>query len=159
MAVGGDEGAELLAEAVTALAASPYRLTLAAALLDSGVLAQAQSRPEAASTALRRSADLALECGAELVAARAEQCLAQLAPDPREMRGSAPHGLTRQEHRVALMAAHGLTNRQIAEELCVTLRAVEFHLSGAYRKLGVKRGGLAPKLLPDDQSRPRLSAA
>ncbi|MFJ8313405.1 MULTISPECIES: helix-turn-helix transcriptional regulator [unclassified Streptomyces] len=160
-AVGGDEGAELLAEAVTALEDSPSRLALAAALLDCGALAQAQGRPEAARTALRRSAELARECGAEPVVARAEEHLAQLAPDPREMRGPAPHGLTRQEHRVALMAKHGLTNRQIAEQLCVTLRAVEFHLSGAYRKLGVKRDGLAAMLLSDSHShsRPSLSAA
>jgi DNA-binding CsgD family transcriptional regulator len=35
------------------------------------------------------------------------------------------------------MASHGLTNRQIAGQLSVTVHAVKFHLAGVYRKLGV----------------------
>jgi DNA-binding NarL/FixJ family response regulator len=46
--------------------------------------------------------------------------------------------LTRGELRVAEMAARGLANREIANELVVTVKAVEWHLSNAYRKLGVK---------------------
>ncbi|MEU7481018.1 helix-turn-helix transcriptional regulator [Lentzea sp. NPDC042327] len=45
--------------------------------------------------------------------------------------------LTRQENRVARMAAQGQTNRQIAETLHLTRRTVELHLSSAYRKLGI----------------------
>lgn len=36
-----------------------------------------------------------------------------------------------------MMAARGLTNREIAETLHLTRRTVELHLSGAYRKLGI----------------------
>ena len=50
------------------------------------------------------------------------------------------------------MAASGLTNRQIAAEMTVTVKAVEWHLSHVYRKLGVRnRTGLA-----DDARRRRL---
>ena len=35
------------------------------------------------------------------------------------------------------MAAEGLTNQRIADELFVTLKTVEGHLAKAYRKLGV----------------------
>jgi DNA-binding CsgD family transcriptional regulator len=35
------------------------------------------------------------------------------------------------------LAARGKPNRQIAEELFVTQRTVEFHLGHAFRKLGI----------------------
>lgn len=45
--------------------------------------------------------------------------------------------LTPRERRVAGMAARSMTNPEIAEALFVTVRTVEFHLFGAYRKLGI----------------------
>ena len=37
------------------------------------------------------------------------------------------------------LAAEGRTNREIAQELYVTLKTVEGHLSRAYPKLGIER--------------------
>lgn len=54
--------------------------------------------------------------------------------------------LTPSERRVATLAAEGLTNREIAEELQVTAQTVGWHLGNVYRKLGVRRGGLADAL-------------
>jgi DNA-binding CsgD family transcriptional regulator len=45
--------------------------------------------------------------------------------------------LTRQERRIAALARAGLSNRQIAEELSLTMRTVEFHLTSVYRKLAI----------------------
>ena len=45
--------------------------------------------------------------------------------------------LTRGERRVVVLAATGKGNKEIAEELVVTVKAVEWHLSNAYRKLGI----------------------
>ena len=45
--------------------------------------------------------------------------------------------LTPAERRVAQLAAEGLTNRQIAETLWVTLKTVEVHLGRSYGKLGI----------------------
>jgi DNA-binding NarL/FixJ family response regulator len=57
--------------------------------------------------------------------------------------------LTRRERDVALLAARGLANRQIAERLVLSVRTVESHLAQTYRKLGVKdRKELADILAP-----------
>jgi DNA-binding NarL/FixJ family response regulator len=48
-----------------------------------------------------------------------------------------PEALTPAERRVAALAATGMANHDIATELVVTPRTVEFHLSATYRKLGV----------------------
>jgi DNA-binding CsgD family transcriptional regulator len=53
-----------------------------------------------------------------------------LRPDPRSV-------LSPRELEVLEMASLGLTNRQIAQRLYVTVHAVKFHLAGIYRKLGV----------------------
>ena len=45
--------------------------------------------------------------------------------------------LTPSEYRVATLASQGMSNREIAASLFVTLKTVEFHLSRCYRKLGI----------------------
>jgi DNA-binding CsgD family transcriptional regulator len=45
--------------------------------------------------------------------------------------------LTPRERDVTMLAAKGLTNREIAETTCTSLRTVEGHLLRAYRKLGI----------------------
>jgi DNA-binding CsgD family transcriptional regulator len=45
--------------------------------------------------------------------------------------------LTPSERRVAALAAAGHTNREIADQLFVTVKNVEGHLAGAFRKLGI----------------------
>jgi DNA-binding CsgD family transcriptional regulator len=56
-------------------------------------------------------------------------------------------GLTATEQRVARLAADGLSNKQIAVQLYVSIYTVEKHLSHVYEKLGVRsRGELAGRL-------------
>ena len=51
--------------------------------------------------------------------------------------------LTPTERRVAELAAEGLSNKEIARALFVTVSTVEVHLSHAYAKLGVRSRGAA----------------
>ncbi|WP_418287548.1 helix-turn-helix domain-containing protein [Lentzea guizhouensis] len=58
---------------------------------------------------------------------------------PHAEAGAGPaDALSGRERRVAERAAAGASNREIAEELFVTVRTVESHLSNVYRKLGVE---------------------
>jgi DNA-binding NarL/FixJ family response regulator len=65
-------------------------------------------------------------------------------------RSPRPSGeLTQSELRAAELAVDGLSNKEIAGQLVVTVHTVEVHLSRAYAKLGVRsRGQLAGRLPP-----------
>jgi DNA-binding NarL/FixJ family response regulator len=72
---------------------------------------------------------------------------------------SAPLPLTPREREIATLAAGGLSNRQIAERLVVSVRTVEGHLYRACAKLGVPDRAALAALLPGNQPRPhRLQA-
>ncbi len=45
--------------------------------------------------------------------------------------------LTNHERQVATLAADGFSNREIAEQLVVTVKTVEWHLKNSFLKLGV----------------------
>lgn len=49
----------------------------------------------------------------------------------------APPALTRREEQIAALAAAGRRNQQIAEDLSVSVRTVENHLTAVYAKLGI----------------------
>jgi DNA-binding NarL/FixJ family response regulator len=70
--------------------------------------------------------------------ARAARLLERAGERARPLRSDAVALLTQAEHRVARLAARGLTNRQIAEQLSVTIKGIEWHLSRVYRKLGIR---------------------
>lgn len=53
-------------------------------------------------------------------------------------RSASAGGLTATERRVAGLAVDGLTNKQIARVLVVTVNTVEFHLRNTYAKLGIR---------------------
>lgn len=56
---------------------------------------------------------------------------------PKAMSAAAKIDLTTREREVLCLAAKGHSNAAIADELFVTAQTVKFHLSNAYRKMGV----------------------
>ena len=78
---------------------------------------------------------------------RVRRLLERLGETPHTSRTEIIARLTRSELRVARLAGLGATNRAIAADVGVTIKAVEWHLSHAYRKLGIRgRAGLAQVL-------------
>jgi DNA-binding CsgD family transcriptional regulator len=69
---------------------------------------------------------------------------------PPRLRTTGPASLTPSERRVTTLAAKGMTNREVAQELCITEKTVESHLGAAYRKLAVRsRAQLIRALIPE----------
>lgn len=56
----------------------------------------------------------------------------------RHSRAKGPFGLTTQERRVLAQLPHDLTNREIAENLGISINTVKTHLGNALRKLDVR---------------------
>ncbi len=134
-----EDGAEdSLREAVEVLERSPARLERARANAALGSWLRRERRPSDARDPLRQALELAEACGAEALAADVRTELRASGARPRTSALSGVESLTASERRVASLAADGQTNRDIAQELFVTPKTVEVHLSNTYRKLGLR---------------------
>lgn len=142
-----DERGALLQEAVTTLACTAAALDHAQARIALGTLLRARGDRAAARDHLRIGLDLASGCGAEPLAATGRAELVAAGGRPRRVRSTGVDALTSGELQVARLAAAGRTNREIAEALFVTTKAVKWHLGNAYKKLGVASRAQLPDAL------------
>ena len=99
---------------------------------------------------LRRAEAYAGEEGLWPLHARVAGLLARLGEQALPLAGRALDVLTPAEQRVARLAARELTNRQVAAELEVSVKGVEWHLSRIYRKLGITSRAALATLLADE---------
>jgi DNA-binding CsgD family transcriptional regulator len=129
---------DLLAESVSVLEDSGARLELARSLVELGSAIRRSGHRAAAREPLGRGMELAHVCGATALVARAREEALAAGSRPRRIMRTGVDALTASERRVARMAAQGLTNREIAQALFVTVRTVQVHLQHAYRKLGIE---------------------
>jgi len=94
------------------------------------------------SRALLRTALETLDgLGAVAWADRAQRALRASGESARRRDPSTVLTLTAQEQQVAQLVKQGLSNRDVAARLFVSPRTVEYHLSNAYQKLGVRSRG------------------
>ncbi|HWM10069.1 MAG TPA: AAA family ATPase [Solirubrobacteraceae bacterium] len=140
-----EPAAEALAAAAEDYAALGLRFDAARSWLSLGRAQRRLRKWAAARAALSRAADGFDGAGAPGWADDARAELARVGG-----RGPRAAGdLTPTERRTAELAAEGLSNKEIARTLVVTVHTVEVHLSKAYAKLGVRsRSQLAARLAP-----------
>jgi DNA-binding NarL/FixJ family response regulator len=142
-----DEAIVLLEQAVDTLASSPAQLEHVRALVELGAALRRANRRAAARSPLRQALDLADRGGMRLLARRARHELRAAGARPRRAALAGVDALTPAEHRVATLAAHGYNNREVAEQLYITRRTVETHLTHAFQKLDINGRSELPALL------------
>jgi DNA-binding CsgD family transcriptional regulator len=137
----------MLTEAVAIAASSEARIEHCRALLELGAVLRRVGRRTDAGRALGEALEIARTCGARLLQERAQAELEVAGARVQRAARRGADALSPSERRVVGLAIEGLSNRQIAEALFVTRKAVEWHLGNAYRKLDVRsRGELAGAL-------------
>ncbi|MFI8826809.1 AAA family ATPase [Streptomyces sp. NPDC053431] len=142
-----------LHESVELLEGGEGPLQLALALGELGDVHHAKGDFGRARMLTRRAWHLAKSCAAEPVCRR----LAPQSPEgghveagpEDEMSQGNDTLLSEAENRVAVLAAQGLTNREISAKLYITVSTVEQHLTRIYRKLSVKRRRDLPTALAE----------
>jgi DNA-binding CsgD family transcriptional regulator len=132
----------LVATAQAAYVALGDRWEQARTQLIAGEVHRRARRRARARDALADAVAIFVDLGAALWAAQAREQLERIVP-ARDEAG----GLTPTQRHVAELAIDGLTNRQVADRLFMSVHTVEAHLSAVYRTLGIRgRGELARAL-------------
>lgn len=134
-----DESVETLRAAVELLAQSPARLQEARARVTLGGALRRRGHRVESREPLRDGYELARRCGADVLAEAARSELRASGVRLRREALTGADALTPSEQRIARMAAGGLSNAEIAQELFVTVKTIEMHLTHVYRKLEIGR--------------------
>lgn len=114
----------------------PLPLAHAEALLSYGAHLRRSGRPSQARAPLTRALEISEQARSARVARVARVELAACGARRRK-RAEQRSQLTPQEQRVALLAAEGMSNAQIAAALTVSPKTVDNHLQQIYSKLGI----------------------
>ncbi|HMJ36964.1 MAG TPA: AAA family ATPase [Baekduia sp.] len=153
MTLDGASRLAALEEAVAVLDGSPARLVRAEALADLGAALRRLRRDVDARPPLREALELARRCGAVGLAKVAFDELAATGERVRRYTPIGVESLTPSQRRVAELAASGMTNRQIAQTLFLTVKTIESHLAAAYDNLGIRSRQQLPAALSRQPSR------
>lgn len=149
---------EAFEQARMALAALPLPFEQARVDFAHGITLRRAGRRREAAARLSTARQGFAELGAQVYVERCDRELKTGRPAPRGVDGGehAPSigVLTQQEQTVAELVASGLTNREAAAALVLSVKTVQFHLTRVYAKLGVRsRSELAARFLREPPQR------
>jgi ATP/maltotriose-dependent transcriptional regulator MalT len=139
----------LYCEAIEHLARCRVALELARARLLYGEWLRRRARRVDAREQLRSARASFAEMGAEAFAQRAERELLATGETARKRTVETRDDLTPHEARIARMARDGASNQDIATELFVSRKTVEYHLHKVFLKLGISARQQLEQVLPE----------
>jgi DNA-binding CsgD family transcriptional regulator len=122
-----------LTRALSEHESQPQPFELGRTLLVAGVVQRRMRRQRRARELLQRAVHTFEELGASVWAANANGELGRVGG-----RAPAPEALTPTEESVAHLVSEGLSNREVAESLFMSVHTVDAHLRRIYRKLDVR---------------------
>ena len=142
----GADAIDLLTQSVEVLESSAARLEHARSLIELGSCLRRDNQRARARAPLAQGLELAYACGATRLTERAQQELRAAGGRRRRVHERGSDALTASELRVVKLAASGAANTEIAQELFISLKTVETHLTRAYAKLGLAGTGSRMRL-------------
>jgi DNA-binding CsgD family transcriptional regulator len=156
----GSDGIRALQRSVNVLERTEARLERARALVELGAALRRDHHRTEARRQLSAGLELAQRCGAPRLVERAREELRTAGARPRRDAVTGVASLTASELRIARLAAAGRSNSEIAQELWLSIKTVETHLTHAYGKLDLAGQGARGRLTETlDDARPDERAA
>jgi DNA-binding CsgD family transcriptional regulator len=143
----GEAAEDLYREAIDRLGRTRLRVELARAHLLYGEWLRRESRRMDARRELRLAHEMFSRMGAGAFADRAGRELAATGDTVRSTTAEAVV-LTPQETRIARLARDGASNHEIATQLFISRKTVEYHLRKVFTKLGISRRSQLHRVLP-----------
>ncbi|TMR32432.1 helix-turn-helix transcriptional regulator [Actinomadura geliboluensis] len=133
----GDDADDRYREAIDRLGRTSFRTELARAHLLYGEWLRREGRRGEARTQLGSAHDMSTTIGMRAFAERARRELAATGESVRGRTAGAPVRLTPQEAQIARLAREGLSNPEIAAQLFLSPRTIEYHLGKVFTKLDI----------------------
>jgi DNA-binding CsgD family transcriptional regulator len=148
----GEAAEALYRTAVDRLGRTHLRVELARAYLLYGEWLRRENRRTHAREQLRTAHQMFVTMGAEGFAERTGRELRATGERVRKRTTGAPAQLTAREAQIAQLASHGMSNPEIAAQLFMSRRTVEYHLHKIFTKLAISARNELPGVLANSRS-------